>query len=257
MKSFFHAVAFLTRVPVPLSGDEKDWKKSPMWYPIVGFFLGGLFISFDSLLASCFPDAIRAGFDLAFWVWMTGGLHLDGLMDTADGLLSHRGRERALEIMKDSRVGAMGVIAGVLFLLLKWLALQELITRGTDVFTAGWVSACVMGRFAAVIGMFTFPYVRPKGMGAGMKETLSPLRFGWALMTAMVPVGAFLGFWGLLLSLVSLAAVCAFAWCVSRRLGGLTGDVYGAMIEGTELLALLLLTVKGGGPFADFMASSW
>lgn len=257
MKSFLQAIAFLTRFPVPPIGNDRDWKKSPMWYPVVGFLIGILLLLFDQLIAIHFPHPIRAGLDLAFWVWITGGLHIDGLLDTADGLLSHRDRERVMEIMKDSRVGAMGVLTAILYLLLKWLALKELIIHSSDVFMAGWIVALVVGRFSAVLGMFVFPYVRPQGIGAGMKEGLTLFRFGFAWVVSIVLVGFLMEWKGILYAGITWGMMSLFAWRVSRRLGGLTGDVYGAMIEGAELLMLLLLTIEGGVSFANVMVTPW
>ena len=119
MKPLFYAVAFLTRIPVPFRFDARDRTKSTAYYPLVGLLIGGVIAAFDGLIAVHFPPLVRAVLVTACWVFITGGLHLDGLMDVFDGLGSHREPERILAIMKDSRVGAMGVLAAVLILLLK------------------------------------------------------------------------------------------------------------------------------------------
>lgn len=255
MKSFLQAVAFLTRLPVPVVGDERDWKKSAMWFPMVGLVMGIIFLLFDQLIAIHFPNTVRAALNLAFWVWITGGLHLDGLMDTADGLLSYRDKEQVMEIMKDSRVGAMGVITVVLFLLLKWLALKELLN--SPFFIASWISVPIVGRLAVVLGMFFFPYARAQGMGLGLKEGITFLRLGFVFILTNVFIGLLLGWKGIFFALITWGMLCLFAWRVTYRIGGLTGDVYGAMIEGAELLMLLLLIMEGEIPFENVVVTAW
>ena len=123
------AFQFLTRLPIPVQIDYTDrvFRRSAIFYPLVGFVIGFFLLLAGEGLALCLPAMPAAVLLLGFWVVLTGGLHLDGLMDTADGILSHRPREQMLEIMKDSRVGAMGVIVGVLHLLLKFSLLYTLL----------------------------------------------------------------------------------------------------------------------------------
>ena len=127
------AFQFLTRLPIPVQIDytERVFQRSSVFYPLVGFVIGLLLLLAGEGLTQVLPTMPAAVLLLAIWVVLTGGLHLDGLMDTADGILSHRPREQMLEIMKDSRVGAMGVIVCVLHLLLKFSLLYTLLEAVT------------------------------------------------------------------------------------------------------------------------------
>ena len=125
------ALQFLTRLPLPVQLPDSDavFRRSTVFYPAAGLLIGLLTAGSAWGFSYLFPFYINAALVLILWVFLSGGLHLDGLMDTADGLLSHRSRERMLEIMKDSRVGAMGVVAGVLSALLRVSLLAYLLGR--------------------------------------------------------------------------------------------------------------------------------
>ncbi|SFF64097.1 cobalamin-5'-phosphate synthase [Planifilum fulgidum] len=237
MKPLFYAVAFLTRIPVPLRFDARDRTKSTAYYPLVGLLIGGVIAAFDGLIAVHFPPLVRAVLVTACWVFITGGLHLDGLMDVFDGLGSHREPERMLAIMKDSRVGAMGVLAAVLILLTKIAALASL----TASLASSVAAASVSARTAVLLAIAGWPYRREKGIAVGLKEGLTPLRLGFALASGAFLVFIACGAEGVLCLVLGGALVGAFGHVVARRLKGLTGDVYGAMIEGVETAALLLL----------------
>lgn len=248
MNAFFHALAFLTRIPAPVKQNQSDWEKSPMWYPLVGLVLGLLLFLFDFAIAQWFPALVRAVLDVAVWIYLTGGLHLDGWMDTADGLGSYRERERALQIMKDSRVGAMGAIAGVLAILFKVTALASFPMQDGLSLLGPLVAAAVLGRTAVVWVMFSFPYIQTNGLGTGMKNQLTRPRLGLSFLLALSPLSFFYRGWAVGL----LGIVLLFTWLygrkVTRRLGGCTGDIYGAVVIGAEiitLLGLLWLEVNG------------
>ncbi|WP_139488104.1 adenosylcobinamide-GDP ribazoletransferase [Brevibacillus dissolubilis] len=127
MNAFFQALTFLTRIPVRFQAKPEAWAKSTAYYPLVGLIIGMIVAVVAVLLSPFLPTMLIAVLTLVCWIWLTGGLHLDGLMDTADAVGSSRSRERMLEIMKDSRVGAMGVIAAVLVVLVKFTAIVSII----------------------------------------------------------------------------------------------------------------------------------
>lgn len=177
MNAFFTALSFLTRIPVPLRSQPGSWSRSVRYYPAVGLVIGGMLAGFDLVAAAWFPPWVRGVLLLGLWVWLTGGLHLDGWMDTADGFGSYRPRERTLEIMKDSRVGAMGVIAAILLLLLKASALAS--TPGPL-----WIpllAAPVIGRWALLPAIHFCPYLTQDGIGKGLREGLTPVSMAAAL----------------------------------------------------------------------------
>ncbi|GIP38780.1 adenosylcobinamide-GDP ribazoletransferase [Paenibacillus sp. J31TS4] len=253
------AFQFLSRLPVRirLTYTEEVFRRSVVFYPLVGAVIG-LFLAGGGALAGWglppFPSGV---FVLALWVGLTGALHLDGLMDTADGLLSHRSRERMLEIMKDSRVGAMGVIAGVLVLLAKASLLVSLLDRGWAGAALPLACVPVWSRWWMVASIAGWPYARAEGGGMGglfrgvtLRSAAASGAAAAALTFALLLAGGF----G---AARAAAAVCVLAgltaaagWLLNRRiagrLGGLTGDTYGAVNELLELTLLAALVLQTG-----------
>ncbi len=250
MNSFFHAIVFLTRIPLPVRLDKQGfqesrqgYQKSPMWFPLVGLILGALLFLFDRAVAVWFPGPLHPLLDLLAWFFLTGGLHLDGWMDMADGLGSNRDRDRILEIMRDSRVGAMGVSAAILLLMLKAGALIVLTDTPKDYFAFVLILSCVWGRMAPLVAIRFFPYARLEGYGEGMRQYQTWKRFGFAFLCSVLPTVILLGYAGLLAGLSVLVATAWIGWKVTRTIGGCTGDIYGAMIEAAELVWLLFFTI--------------
>ncbi|GGE07713.1 adenosylcobinamide-GDP ribazoletransferase [Marinithermofilum abyssi] len=245
MKPLWAAITFLTRIPVPIRVDEAAWRNSPVYYPLVGLIVGGLAAAFDWGIASHFPPWVRGVLVIGWWVLITGGLHMDGLMDTADGLGSYRNRERMLEIMKDSRIGAMGVLAAIFLIFIK-VSVAASVPLSASL-AAPLILAPVWGRFALVWALAGYPYLREKGMGTGLHVTRSSwlIAFLFSLGLTWVIVGVSGG----VLALAAIAMTALFCAWVTRRLGGLTGDVYGALVEIVETVVLLtwLGWMRGNG----------
>ncbi len=263
------AFQFLTRLPVPVKLDYNDalFRRSVVFYPFVGLVLGLITAAAGLLLTSVLPPLPGAALLLGLWVLLTGALHLDGLMDTADGILSHRSRERMLEIMKDSRVGAMGVIAAVLVLLLKWSLLTELLPAAA----AGghgnlWLLLALVplwSRWYMVVAIACWPYARQAGSGMGgfFRGVGAGHAAGSGLMALLLSLcviaageafgGLSLPFWHMvgivvILLAVTMGAGVLMSVLIHRKLGGLTGDTYGAMNELLEAaLLLVLVLIKG------------
>jgi adenosylcobinamide-GDP ribazoletransferase len=221
--------------------------RSVGYYPLVGVALGLLLAGLDAGLGLLFPLGVRTALVLAAWVVVTGALHLDGFLDSCDGVLGGRTPEQRLEILRDERVGAFGLSAGVLLLLLKYAALSAVAAPGalTPNRAAALVLAPTFGRWGMAIVIGAFPYGRAQGLGrtikdhAGKREIL--LATGIALAVAVVGAG-----W---VGVAVLAGVGLAAWGVARfalaRLPGLTGDLYGAVCEVVETLALVLFAMNG------------
>ena len=232
------AVRFLTVLPIPGRGAPRPLAAGLPWFPLVGAgigaVLGGIGLGLDRLL----PPGPVGALLLAASVAMTGGLHLDGLMDTADGVFGGRTPARRLEIMRDSRVGAFGVMAGVVAMLLQWACLAEL--RGDDRLRV-LVVASTTARWAMVGAVVLFPAARAAGLGATMQEHArrGPLLTATVVAAVVAVAGGERGVVGFVVAgIVALVA----AWFLSGRLGGLTGDTYGAvavLAETTTLLAML------------------
>ncbi len=243
------AVTFLTGIPLKVEGEVSpgDLWGSMGWYPVVGLSMGLAAWAVYSGLASFLPWLVAAALVVILLELLTRGLHLDGLMDTADGVLSGAPRGRALEIMKDHNVGAMGVAAAVLLLVLKVAALGAL-TRADAAapLLAGWCAA----RALPALNVYWWPYARPAGTGEVFtrQHTPGPLQLAGALLVAGVVVAGLAGLlagaagaWyaGLVVAVVSMGVALGVQAVVAKRLGGLTGDVYGMGIELAEAAALV------------------
>lgn len=236
------ALQFLSRLPVRLPGMPEPTQigRSLLWYPAVGLLLGGLLLGLHGLLGEVAP-LLQAAILLAAWVAFSGGLHLDGLADTADAWVGGYGdRERTLAIMKDPRSGPIAVVLLVLVLLLKFAALVVLLEQGA---WAGLLLAPWLGRALLPLLLMTTPYVRAGGLGAALSEHLPREQLPWMLAAhgvAMLLLG-----WSAVLAL--LAAALVF-WLLRRafvvRLGGTTGDTAGALLELSECAVLLVLALQ-------------
>lgn len=254
VKSFVAALQFLTRLQVGGCPRKEDFLSSPTYFPLVGLALAGILYLFWWGVLSRLPLPAQAGLLLVMGICLTGGLHLDGFMDTCDGLFSGRERERILEIMKDSHVGAHGVTAGVSLLLVKFSLLLSLLEnlRFASMDGAGQpvpglapalILMLVLSRWAMVLALNIFPYARPQGLGTllGAGRARGPLYLATVLTLAIVYGSA--RWWGLIL--MAAVALFTFWWgrWVSRFIGGLTGDTYGALAELVEVLVLFILVV--------------
>ncbi|MBD2871188.1 adenosylcobinamide-GDP ribazoletransferase [Paenibacillus arenilitoris] len=247
------AFQFLTRLPIPVEVPfvNRVLTRSVIYFPLAGAFIGACVAAAAWLLGLVVPAWPSAVILLALWTALSGGLHLDGWMDTADGVLSHRSRERMLEIMKDSRVGAMGVLAAVLLLLFKASLLAELLREERGALVAAMlIAGPAWGRAWMAAAIAAWPNAR-KGEGIG--AMFEGVKFAQAAAAFAISLGVTwiaLAIAGLdwphataaacgALALTLLAGGLPAAW-LNRKLGGLTGDTYGAMNETVE--AVLLFT---------------
>jgi adenosylcobinamide-GDP ribazoletransferase len=244
MRGLLAALSFLTTVPIPERwlGQELIPPRAMLWWWVpVGALIGGLSAGAAYLTHLALPWSSCAVVGAVAWVALSGGLHLEGFMDTCDGLGSRAHRERALEIMKDSRAGAFGVIGALCLILLTLALLTGLPPRlGLAALALG----PVLGRLAQVVVLETYPYARPEGgMGgaffeaAGSSHTLAA-----ALLTLAAAVGVSLACAEIHLPLALLPVGLGLAWwsaIVARRLGGHTGDTVGAASEIAQMLSVL------------------
>lgn len=242
MLPFWIALQFLSSLPIRLPGmpQPREVGRSVLFYPLVGLLFGVLLWGLDALLAGA-PLMLHAALLLTVWVLLSGGLHLDGLADSADAWLGGFGdRERTLTIMKDPRSGPIAVVTLVLVLLLKFCALLALIEQQQG---AALLIVPLIGR-AALLGVFlTTRYVRAGGLGQALADHL-PRTAGWWVLglsaVACVVLAGVAGVWAL-----GMAAL-GFVWLrrvMVRRLGGTTGDTAGALLELLEVLVLVGLAL--------------
>jgi len=240
------AVSFLSVLPMPGRTRlfSRDAAAPPLigsaYFPLVGLLLGFLLYLLVLVFTPLIPQPALAGLLVVALALLTGGLHLDGLMDTCDGLFGGSTRERKLEIMRDSRVGSFGVLSGVCILLLKFAFLVSLREQALpSVLLVTLPSA----RWALVLVLRVFPGARPTGLGEAFRRSTTPERLILAgIMAAVIALatGRLIGL--IVLAIVSIVAYALGFW-ISKKLGGLTGDTYGAIEELAEVIALFVFVL--------------
>lgn len=223
---FGAAVAFLTRFTLPGSRPLVNLRAGVVYYPLVGAGLGSIMALVAILMTPWWPAGVGAAVLVVLEMGLTGGLHLDGLADSADGLWAGHTRERALEIMKDSRIGGHGATALAGLLLLKYTLYLHLWGQNPWMLLA----VLAMSRWCLVLALNRYPYARPAGLGSQWLATGSATLVGasiWALAAILMAAG-----WiGLMAALVTVVMAISYCRWVCHRLGGMTGDTYGALAE--------------------------
>ena len=246
MRPFLVALQFLTAIPVRVPGEitPRTIARATAWFPVVGLMLGAVLALVDVGLHTFFPPAVGAALLLMAWVTLTGALHLDGFLDCCDGLLAAKPPEKRLEILRDTRVGAFAVVGAICLLLLKFAALPEI---PADRRIAALLVIPALTRAVMVYVVRAYPYARQgPGLGQLFREGLTWREVTLAGTIAVAAAGLALGLTGLALALWVWLMAVGIAWLVQRRIPGLTGDVYGAINELTEVGALLFLLVVEG-----------
>jgi adenosylcobinamide-GDP ribazoletransferase len=239
LRPFFIALQFLTRLPVRLSStpDETSVAYSLSYYPLVGLIIGALLASVAWLLNGA-PELISAALLLIIWVLITGGLHLDGLADSMDAWAGGLGdREKTLAIMKDPSCGPAGVVGIVLLLLLKFVALHAMIESENLIVI---LLAPLLGRTVLLLLFITTPYVRSNGLGSAISSCLPRRLILFVFIVTLVGVFVFAGVNSLWLMLVMVLIFVGLRVLMMRRIGGMTGDVAGGVVEVVEVGVLVV-----------------
>lgn len=243
MKGFLIALQFLTRIPINIEGtiEEEDLVKSVYYYPLIGLIMGIILVLFYDLLTKLVPFGARPAIILTVLIFLSGGLHLDGFIDTMDGLCSGAPQKKALEIMRDSRMGAFGAVSLVVLLLLKLNLLQNF----NSIYLRSLLLVMpVLSRFMAVAAMPLADYARSgSGLGqvlvqkVGWKEVLFTFIFTLAVSIFVLGFKSFL--------LIPLLFLFLWIWTayLKNKIGGITGDTLGATIEITEVLIIFILLI--------------
>lgn len=240
LNSFRAALQFMTCIPVGSVDSVSDDDRHGMlfWYPLVGAVVGLILIATEGL-TSPLPAVLQASLLVAVWVIITGGLHLDGLADSADAWVGGLGdRERTLEIMKDTHSGSIAVVAVTLTLIVKVAALSAF---------HNWVMLLlvpVTARLLIIPAFLWLPYARTSGLGGEIQQAMPERakRIGLTVIgvAALVPL-LFVSFW-LWLLLVGASGAVFLLWRIAmmRRLQGFTGDCIGLLVELSELVLILV-----------------
>ncbi|WP_322405566.1 adenosylcobinamide-GDP ribazoletransferase [Massilia luteola] len=253
LRLFFIALQFFTRLPIPAwVGFDASWlQHASRYFPLVGVVVAAIAAAVYYAGALVLPAPVAAVLSTAASIWITGAFHEDGFADTCDGLGGGMTKERALEIMKDSRVGAYGAIGIMCMLAAKLSALALLPPR---VAVAALFVAHPFSRLAATALIWKLKYVRSEGKAKPLAQQMTTAEFAIAALTCALPAACVLATGRMtpaaLLAAV-LAATAAALWLgrlFVRRLGGYTGDCLGAVQQLAEALAYLaVLATLGHG----------
>jgi adenosylcobinamide-GDP ribazoletransferase len=243
---FALAWRLLTIIPLPFVPDNPHPApgRAAGYYPLVGLILGVLLAGAGWILFFFLPPNLAAALLLVMWVGLTGMLHLDGFMDSCDGLLPPRDPARRLEIMKDSRVGAFGVVGVVLLLLIKFNALAVLPNFYR---LPVLVVTPVLARWAITWAMVRYPLARKEGLSVFFSAGLGRPQLVFASVVALL-ISLLMGWLGILLAAVTWLATTLVARLAVARIGGLTGDVYGAICEVVEVVILIIVMAVCSSP---------
>jgi adenosylcobinamide-GDP ribazoletransferase len=245
LRLFLTAIQFFTRLPVPawVGHSAQQLDQAVRYFPLVGICVGMLSVAVLWLGAQVLPLTLAVGLSMAASILITGAFHEDGLSDFADGMGGGHTLEKTLAIMKDSRVGAYGVIALVLVLLLKYQALLALGDKHPlPLLAAALIAAHGVSRLMAASIMLTQRYIREDDSARAKPaaQQLSPAGFAIALLTGIAALGILFAAGAHIVAI--LAAVAAallvrsyLAWRLKKRLGGYTGDCLGAVQQLSEL----------------------
>jgi len=238
MNRLIAAIQFLTLLPLGRSVIY-DPKGMVPFFPMVGLIIGAFVSMFDHAALFFWPKPVVAVLDVVFLVVITAALHLDGLGDTADGLMGHRSRDKALAIMKDSRIGVMGLVAIVCGLAVKWAGIMHLDSHRTLLL----ILIPAYARSGMLFGIRFLPYGRPGG-GTGRDLFGEPLQVSafWGLLIPLL-ISYFIGWRGLWLNLLFVMSTAVILMYYKKRMGCITGDMLGAMAEWIESTLFLLVSI--------------
>lgn len=230
------ALGFFTRLPIGKAPLPPTFRGVIAWFPVVGLIVGSLVAVTLHIAAQFLPPVLCGAIGCLTWVAVTGGLHLDGVADCGDGLLVEAQPARRLEIMKDSRLGTFGGAALFLVLAFKLTALSGMAEQSLFRLLLGCCLAATLSRCMVFVAMHV-PSARPGGLGEALREGIS-LRHEMAALCIGLAVCVMNGWHGL----VALAAVSLVVFLLlsaaKKRLGGVTGDVFGCLVELTECVVL-------------------
>ena len=241
MMPFWIALQFLTVFPIQLKQmpSKQQNGQSLLFYPVIGLGIG-LVLYTIALGLSVLPSMLLSSLILVIWIWLTGGLHLDGLADTADAWVGGFGdKERTLKIMKDPACGPIGVLSLIIVCILKWSAIYVLLEKQ---YVQALILFPMLGRLVPLFLFLTTDYVREKGLGSSIANYIPKMI---SIIVACLSLSLFTYFsWlGLGCIMISILILLYLRQQFIRRIDGITGDTVGASIELVEMVAILSFVV--------------
>jgi len=239
---FLAALTFLTIIPLP-----QRWEVSPEevgrsagYFPIVGAIIGLILVVLNWFLGLLLPSAVASVLLVVALVVISGAHHLDGFIDTCDGIAGYKTVEERWQVMSDSRVGGFGIIGACCLLLVKYVSLN-IIPETLLISTL--LLMPVLSRWGMVYALFAYPYAKPSGLGKTFKQGVNwrVLTIATLITLAITAIVARLA--GLVIMLGTWVIIIAMAAYLKRKFSGLTGDTYGAINEVAEVCVLILVSL--------------
>ena len=237
MTPFLIALQFLTTFPIQLKAmpTQQQNAQSLLFYPVIGLIIGLILFALATLL-HVLPVILLSSIILILWIWLTGGLHLDGLADTADAWVGGFGdKQRTLEIMKDPACGPIGVLSLIILCLIKWSAIYVLLEK--QLYSA-LILFPILGRLAPLFLFLTTKYVREKGLGSSIAVFI-PKKWSIFIFLPCLFTIVYFAWVGIFTALIFMLTLLYLRHKFIQRIGGITGDTVGASIEITESVSLL------------------
>lgn len=250
IKRFILMIQFLTTLPVKvtLNVTAEDFGKGLVFAPVIGLLLGGLLAGAWYVLDLIFPVTVSAVLIVALYILLTGGLHLDGLGDTFDGLFSNRPKERILEIMRDSRIGTNALLAVTMVLFLNVALLSSFNKEDIPKIL---MLMPVAGRIGSLVGSGASKYARSgEGLGKSFIDWCGYREILAGIVPYLVIFYLVNGLQGVLLPIIPPLSAFILIRLFGKKIGGATGDLLGAVCELNQTIflmsAFIMLTLTGG-----------
>ncbi len=238
--AFIMALSFLTFIPMPMiQWTDKRIQLMPLTFPLVGAIIGGIGCAlFYVLYVSGLTSLLKAILLLLYYLFITGGLHMDGLMDTADAYFSRRDKDKKLSIMKDSNIGAFAAMSIISLLMLKFAFIYEIFSKTSNLYLAV-LFIPVLSRTLQTSMLYMFPFAKDDGLAKMYGESLriQKLMYFYILYMALaIGLMALFGTKVIWLSILPVAYYVFYYFSSKKNFGGITGDILGAFVELSELI---------------------
>ena len=242
MNRFLAALQFLTIIRLPWRRDVQleELGRSTGYFPVIGLIIGLILVGLNWLFGLVLPSAVATALLIVSLAVISGALHLDGFVDTCDGIAGHKTVEARWKVMRDSRVGGFGIVGVVLLLLVKYVSLSSI---PEPLLLTTLVLMPVVSRWAMVYAIFTYPYARPSGLGKAFKQGTSWPRFTMATLITVAVAVILAQLVGLGIMFLIWVITVVMAVYFKSKFSGLTGDNYGAINEVAEVAVLILINL--------------
>lgn len=243
VKGFLLALQFLTIIPFGAKSEayKNNLPQVVVYFPLIGLLLGTILVGVNKLLSLIplgqFPTNVVL---ITLLIILTGALHLDGLADTFDALLSRKNKFEMLKIMRDSHIGTMGALSLICIILLKLSFLSAL---GSQAKNVSLILMCLLSRYSLVLAMFSFPYIREEGKAKAFVAEMNMRTFSLATVISLFCVFVLLGLKGLITFIMVVLFAIFVGRFITKKIGGITGDILGAINELTEAFVLLNILI--------------